>query len=185
MQKFVLLLFCLSTLTLQGTLEAQNPKSPDLLYGELFKAVQMSRIFPDNKTFADAVPKAEPAQILKEYAVAKAKTGFDLKQFVDQFFTIPSANPMIELPKDQPIKAHLKELWKHLVRTDLPGNNGSLLLLPNSYIVPGGRFREIYYWDSYFTMLGLAVQKEDQIIENMVANFAYLINTYGFIPNGS
>ena len=78
MQRFVLLLFCWVALTMQGTLEAQNPKSPDLLYGELFKSVQMNRIFPDNKTFADAVPKADPAQILKDYAVAKAKTGFDL-----------------------------------------------------------------------------------------------------------
>ena len=32
----------------------------------------------------------------------------------------------------------------------------SLLPLPKPYVVPGGRFREVYYWDSYFTMLGLA-----------------------------
>ncbi|MEJ7664338.1 MAG: trehalase family glycosidase [Hymenobacter sp.] len=31
----------------------------------------------------------------------------------------------------------------------------SLLPLPRPYVVPGGRFREMYYWDSYFTMLGL------------------------------
>ncbi len=185
MQKIVLLVFCFFALSTVGTLQAQNPKSPDVLYGELFKAVQLNRIFGDNKTFADATPKSEPAQIMKAYGEAKAKPGFDLKQFVEQHFTLPTANPMIELAKDQPLKAHLKELWQHLVRTDLPGNNGSLLRLPKSYIVPGGRFREIYYWDSYFTMLGLAVQKEDQIIENMVGNFAYLINTYGFIPNGS
>ena len=34
--------------------------------------------------------------------------------------------------------------------------HSSLLPLPKPYVVPGGRFREVYYWDSYFTMLGLA-----------------------------
>jgi alpha,alpha-trehalase len=52
-------------------------------------------------------------------------------------------------------------------------------------MVPGGRFREIYYWDSYFTMLGLQESKETELMENMVRNFAYLINTYGHIPNGN
>jgi Neutral trehalase len=60
-----------------------------------------------------------------------------------------------------------------------------LLPLPHPYIVPGGRFREIYYWDSYFTMLGLKESGEVQTIENMIDNFAYLIQTYGHIPNGN
>ena len=53
------------------------------------------------------------------------------------------------------------------------------------YIVPGGRFKEIYYWDSYFTMLGLAEDGQVDMIENMVKNFAYLIETIGHIPNGN
>jgi neutral trehalase len=65
------------------------------------------------------------------------------------------------------------------------GAGSSLLPLPYPYIVPGGRFREIYYWDSYFTMLGLKESGEVGMIENMVKNFAYLIQTYGHIPNGN
>jgi alpha,alpha-trehalase len=61
----------------------------------------------------------------------------------------------------------------------------SLLPLPHPYIVPGGRFREIYYWDSYFTMLGLKESGEVQVIEDMVRNFAHMIRTYGHIPNGN
>jgi alpha,alpha-trehalase len=57
--------------------------------------------------------------------------------------------------------------------------------LPHPFVVPGGRFREVYYWDSYFTMLGLQVSKKIELIENMVDNFAYLIDSYGFIPNGN
>ncbi|HSK13233.1 MAG TPA: trehalase family glycosidase, partial [Phnomibacter sp.] len=67
--------------------------------------------------------------------------------------------------------------------TVVPGS--SLLPLPGPYIVPGGRFREIYYWDSYFTMLGLRVSGNVEMIEHMVKNFAHLINTYGHIPNGN
>jgi len=57
--------------------------------------------------------------------------------------------------------------------------------LPYPYIVPGGRFNEIYYWDSYFTMLGLKESDEIDMIDNMIKNFASLINRYGFIPNGN
>ena len=52
----------------------------------------------------------------------------------------------------------------------------SLLALPFPYIVPGGRFGEIYYWDSYFTMLGLKESGEIEMIENMIKNFDSLID---------
>ena len=53
------------------------------------------------------------------------------------------------------------------------------------FIVPGGRFREFYYWDTYFTMLGLLQSNEMQLINNMLDNFAYLIQNIGLIPNGN
>ena len=52
-------------------------------------------------------------------------------------------------------------------------------------IVPGGRFGEIYYWDSYFTSLGLKVSGKMRLVESMVSNFSYLIDTIGYIPNGN
>ncbi len=61
----------------------------------------------------------------------------------------------------------------------------SLLPLPESYVVPGGRFREIYYWDSYFTMLGLAESGHWDKVADMVANFGYEIDAWGHIPNGN
>jgi alpha,alpha-trehalase len=81
---------------------------------------------------------------------------------------------------------HIKNLWGALRREpDKKIEGSSLLPLPHPYIVPGGRFREIYYWDSYFTMLGLKESGETEMIENMIKNFAYLIETYGHIPNGN
>lgn len=44
----------------------------------------------------------------------------------------------------------------------------SLLPLPEPYVVPGGRFREVYYWDSYFTMLGLAESGHWDKVADMV-----------------
>ena len=61
----------------------------------------------------------------------------------------------------------------------------SLLPLPQPYVVPGGRFREIYYWDSYFTMLGLEESGRRDLVVDMVHDFAYLIDTYGHVPNGT
>src|SRR5207237_10406288 len=76
--------------------------------------------------------------------------------------------------------------WQVLQRKpDAASRLSSLAALPNPYIVPGGRFREVYYWDSYFTMLGLQENKQTKVISNMIDNFAYLIDTYGFIPNGN
>jgi alpha,alpha-trehalase len=61
----------------------------------------------------------------------------------------------------------------------------SLLPLPKPYVVPGGRFREVYYWDSYFTMLGLAESGHWDRVQDMVENFAHELDTYGHIPNGN
>jgi alpha,alpha-trehalase len=61
----------------------------------------------------------------------------------------------------------------------------SRLPLPHRYVVPGGRFAEIYYWDSYFTMLGLEESGRHDLTTAMIDNFAYLIDQYGHIPNGN
>jgi alpha,alpha-trehalase len=52
-------------------------------------------------------------------------------------------------------------------------------------VVPGGAFQEFYYWDSYFTMLGLIPDGHMDIARDLVADFSYLIETYGHIPNGA
>jgi len=65
------------------------------------------------------------------------------------------------------------------------GKRGSLIPLPEPYVVPGGRFREVYYWDSYFTMLGLIASGRSDLVRSMLDNFAYLVRTVGHIPNGN
>ena len=61
----------------------------------------------------------------------------------------------------------------------------SLIYLKNPFVVPGGRFREVYYWDSYWTVKGLLLSEMYQTVEGMIENFQFLIRKYGMIPNGS
>jgi alpha,alpha-trehalase len=153
-------------------------QSPDKLYGPLFKDVQMQKIFPDQKTFVDCIPRRAPSDIMADYDRLAKEPNFDLKAFVASNFT-PPADP-------DDIRTHIKGLWRVLHReASNPVEGSSLLALPYPYIVPGGRFNEIYYWDSYFTMLGLKESDEIDLIDNMIKNFASLIDRYGLIPNGN
>jgi len=107
-----------------------------------------------------------------------------MKTFLDQHFSIPEAD--LQFKSDSlEIGMHIKSLWEVLKRPANDSISGTLIPLPNDYIVPGGRFREVYYWDSYFTMLGLQIDGENEVIRNMVENFAFLIDELGFIPNGN
>jgi len=171
---------------------AQQPLPPDQLYGELFVDVQMNKVFGDGKTFVDCLPKREPKAIVSDYMkmkkeAKKNKVTIDLKKFVMENFDEPkSPTDSYHTNPNEDVQTHIKNLWAVLKRNpDKPQTGSSLLPLPYSYIVPGGRFREIYYWDSYFTMLGLKESGETEMIENMLKNFAYLIDTYGHIPNGN
>lgn len=165
---------------------AQQPAAPDKIYGQLFTDVQLARIFPDGKTFVDCTPKRKIRDIMYDYGLAKGPQ-MNLKKFVEDNFNRPANPPAFDYVMKEPFaENHIKNLWSNLRRdADKAAEGSSLLALPNAYIVPGGRFREIYYWDSYFTMLGLKESGETVMIENMIKNFAFLIDTYGHIPNGN
>jgi len=172
--------------TTPAVTETNLVASPDSIYGPLFDAIQMKQVFPDGKTFVDCTPKRPVQDILVDYEKASTQAGFNLKQFVTDNFNLPEQPPAIEVKAEKEVRKHIEDLWPLLTRQPAPAKEGSSLLpLPNPYIVPGGRFREVYYWDSYFTMLGLRVSGRVDMIENMVKNFAYLIDTYGHIPNGN
>ncbi|MFT2009941.1 alpha,alpha-trehalase TreF [Pontibacter sp. 13R65] len=181
LSKILLPLFLLLGFVLP--LQAQYRPDEDL--EELFEAVQLLPVFPDSKTFVDCVPRAAPETIVQAYRKARTQAGFDLKAFVLRYFELPPT-PATNFSSDTSlaVEAHIEKLWPVLTRQ--PGaDGGSLLPLPNPYIVPGGRFREIYYWDSYFTMLGLQASGKTELIQHMVDNFTHLIQTTGHIPNGN
>ena len=63
--------------------------------------------------------------------------------------------------------------------------HAGLLYLPNKYVVPGGRFNEMYGWDSYFIILGLIEDGRVDLARGMVENFFYEIENYGGILNAN
>jgi alpha,alpha-trehalase len=178
------------------------PPPPHDVYGELFERVQMAGVFPDGKDFCDAIPKYPPAEILGRYQQSQPRTTEELRRFVDASFTAPqvAATPTAAggsgattggdgaRPQAPPVPlaAHIDALWDVLTRhPGPPAPYSSLLPLPEPFVVPGGRFREIYYWDSYFTMLGLLASGRRDLTQDMVSDFAHLLDTYGRIPNGN
>jgi len=60
-----------------------------------------------------------------------------------------------------------------------------LLYLPNPYVVPGGRFNEMYGWDSYFIVLGLEADHRPELAKDMVDNFLFEIEHYGAVLNAN
>ena len=163
------------------------PPPPDSLFGDLFVAVQSAGTFSDGKTFVDAVPDSPPGDILAAYHASRPQSPEQLRAFVEQHFTLPAASTTAtEPPTHVSLVAHIDRLWNQLTRStpDAP-EYSSLLPLPAPYVVPGDRFREIYYWDSYFTMLGLRQSGRGDLVADMARDFAYLIDTYGHIPNGT
>ncbi|WP_439881538.1 alpha,alpha-trehalase TreF [Pontibacter sp. MBLB2868] len=182
--KLYLLLLLPLTFIMQPA-QAQQLYRPERDLGELFEHVQLQHIFKDSKTFPDCVPLLDPKQIKYEYEQQKQLSDFNLKSFVLERFALPPM-PATGFTTDSShsVTEHIERLWPILTRHS-GVDGGSLIPLPNKYIVPGGRFREIYYWDSFFTMLGLQASEETELIQSMVDNFTHLIDTFGHIPNGN
>jgi alpha,alpha-trehalase len=155
--------------------------------GELFHDVQLADIFPDSKTFVDARPLGAPAAIVARYRDEHSDAGFDLAAFVGRQFEIPQpVGAGYAADPDRSMEEHIRALWPVLTREpDECEPLSSLIPLPNAYVVPGGRFREVYYWDSYFTMLGLIESGRTDLVRSMLDNFAHLVRTVGHVPNGN
>ncbi|MGH8303594.1 MAG: alpha,alpha-trehalase TreF [Steroidobacteraceae bacterium] len=160
--------------------------TPSQLYGPLFIRVQMAALRPGNDNFVDDIPKASPLIIMQRYRAADPRSREALLEFVESNFTFPIRVRTPPIPADRTVAAHIARLWPLLMRgAVVPPAYSSLLYVPKPYVVPGGSFQEFYYWDSYFTMLGLIPDGHEDLAQDLVDDFSYLIETYGHIPNGA
>jgi alpha,alpha-trehalase len=111
-----------------------------------------------------------------------------------------TANPVLYLPAGMPAppevtaaerkcKVKVAALPRRIEKLgdlrpeDLPA--AGLLYLPNPYVVPGGRFNEMYGWDSYFIVLGLEADHREALAKGMVDNFLFEIEHYGAVLNAN
>jgi alpha,alpha-trehalase len=111
-----------------------------------------------------------------------------------------TANPVLYMPAELPAppevtaleqKCHVRvmtlprriEKIGEMHPEELPAEG--LLYLPNPYVVPGGRFNEMYGWDSYFIILGLEADHHEALAKGMVDNFFFEIEHYGGVLNAN
>jgi alpha,alpha-trehalase len=124
---------------------------------------------------------------MADYDKQKDRPGFDLKAFVHQHFAEPLQKSVgFRQKADESVTSYISDMWDVLKRRpDDAETYSSLLPLDHPYVVPGGRFSEIYYWDSYFTMIGLEQDGRHDLALDMLENMASLIDRYGHVPNGN
>lgn len=173
-----------------GETPAEALAPPSALFQELYARAEQWRLYADDKTFADAAPRRSPAAIMAAYRAHPPPTRQALAAFIAANFTLPSAAapaaPVAPSGARRSLRDHIADLWPLLTRPPIPPPRfGSRLALARPYVVPGGRFREVYYWDSYFTMLGLVRDGRGDLAADMTDDFADLIDEYGHIPNGA
>ncbi|XP_059662182.1 probable trehalase [Cornus florida] len=90
--------------------------------------------------------------------------------------------------RDWALEVH--SLWKSLSRKvsdrvlEKPELH-TLLPLPKPVMIPGSRFREVYYWDSYWVIRGLLASKMYESAKGIVINLISLINEFGHVLNGA
>lgn len=86
----------------------------------------------------------------------------------------------------QPALDHINNYWQTLKRTSTK-ESSTLIALPHPYIVPSPgndsfAFEEQYYWDSYFTSLGI---DDEELVSGMLDNLIFMFEEFGLIPNGN
>ena len=154
--------------------------------GPLFEAVQRARVFPDSKTFVDAVPVVSPQIIEARFGdLGSDPSADELRALVDGCFAFRAAPNMVQSAVAS-ADEFVSSQWGSLTRVnETTGPGSTLIALPHPYIVPGGRFEELFYWDSYFTGLGMLRHGHVELFKGMVDNLVAMQERLGHIPNGS
>jgi alpha,alpha-trehalase len=80
---------------------------------------------------------------------------------------------------------HVETHWQKLVKTSAGARGSSLLRTPYPFLIPAGRFREAYYWDTAFGIDGLIATGRLEVARMQADNFLELIRRFGFVPNGN
>jgi alpha,alpha-trehalase len=190
--------------------------SPIYCYGELLGSISLAQPFADSKTFADMPAKKPQQKVLDAFAEFKASqngiitNNSALHVFLDDNFgqaggeLRPVDRDMLHtnatfLPRivDADIREFTEkviDIWPDLTRTYDPNAvaceqcpDSFLNMSTDPFVVAGGRFREPYYWDSYWTLLGLVRSSGNftQIARNQIGHFLRFVDEHGFVPNGA
>uniref|UniRef100_A0A915Q1G6 Trehalase n=1 Tax=Setaria digitata TaxID=48799 RepID=A0A915Q1G6_9BILA len=175
----------------------------------ILAAVNIHQLESDPKTFVDRPLKTSPDVVLEEFLKKFGEEAVEninpqeLLAFRERYFdkegeelekcTLPEWEelpPKIARIKDEALKnfaIFLNKRWRELcrqVKSIKYPERHSLIIVPKPFIVPGGRFREFYYWDAYWIVKGLIACNLFKMVKNMLTNFLYCVQKFGFVPNG-
>ncbi|CAJ0541641.1 Ff.00g081520.m01.CDS01 [Fusarium sp. VM40] len=199
-----------SALYVNGTVVAPCD-SPIYCHGDILEQVELARPFSDSKTFVDMPAIRSMSEIQKAFDELDKplKNNSALADFLSENFA-DAGNELEEVPEDE-LKTDPKfldnindtvireftekviDIWPDLTRRyDQESKNcsdcpNSFIPVNRSFVVAGGRFREPYYWDSYWILEGLLRTGGSfvDIAKNTIENFLDFIEEYGFVPNGA
>uniref|UniRef100_A0A8C5RK34 Trehalase n=1 Tax=Laticauda laticaudata TaxID=8630 RepID=A0A8C5RK34_LATLA len=177
------------------------PLQPHLLHWGAAAAVQRARLFQDDKDFVDMPLKSNPGECPPQSAVLfpgpespcfhhgpivwrGAPEWRNWLYAVMQRKGCPFCACQISDEKLRSWGRVLNAKWKQLGRQVTSPWRYSLIYVPNPVIVPGGRFREYYYWDSFWILEGLLLSNMAATAKGLIQNFLYLVSKFGHIPNG-
>ncbi|CAL0312564.1 unnamed protein product [Lupinus luteus] len=182
-----------------------------LLQQTAYETFSNSKTF-DPKTYVDLPLKFDLSQTERAFhnlprAANGAVTVEDLNGYIEEYFEgagddlvylepedfVPEPEGFLEKVKNEEVRAwalEIHSLWKNLSRkmssrVMSEPQLHTLIPLPCSVVVPGSRFREVYYWDSYWVIRGLLVSKMYNTAKAIVTNLVSLIEEYGFVLNGA
>uniref|UniRef100_A0A3B5BC12 Trehalase n=1 Tax=Stegastes partitus TaxID=144197 RepID=A0A3B5BC12_9TELE len=209
-----LMVICFSSAALFACVKSATPPPCDSeIYctGPILHQMQSAKLFDDDKYFVDMKLRAAPDVVLSAFHNLSNKfpnknvPPADLREFLAAHFEDPGTEFEPWTPPDWHDKpkflggiadeqlrkwaGEIHSLWKSLGRKirssvrDQP-ELYSQIYMPNPLVVPGGRFRELYYWDSYWVINGLLLSEMTDTASGMIQNFLHLVNRYGFVPNG-
>ena len=176
------------------------------LSADVLEKISESGICNDSKTFVDMSLK-EDFTVSIQKQILQSRDPKQLIKIINRYFDRPGVNELLKVDldieshaepkfvsniKDPEYKTwamHLCKVWSKLVRQVNPElehrqDSHSLIYLEKPFVVPGGRFREVYYWDTYWSILGLLHSEMFDIAKSTLENLLSLVERYGFVPNG-
>lgn len=171
---------------------------------DILDAVHSFDLFGDSKTFVDLPMLADPETILSAFEEVNSRDRDSVKGFLETHFGKLDEELEEWMPTDwicvprklarlaEPWRSwalDLNERWKDLGRVvsekaRIHPARSSLLAPKFPFVAPGGRFREPYYWDSYWIVDGLLACDMFETAKHIIDNLLAYVDDFGFVPNG-
>jgi alpha,alpha-trehalase len=192
-------------LSAPAPLRPQFKPSPGLA-SPLLEEARKLKVHPDFKYLSDLQRSSttpDYAHWQREFTRAAQCEGFEerravLKKYIECAYepepVFAPAEPALVAPRwtldhpDAKVRqafSHIENHWGVLVKSSVSESGGSLIQSPYPFLIPAGRFRESYYWDTCFGVDGLLASGRLELARMQADNLLENIRRFGFVPNGS